>query len=230
MNVEIVCRPGSAAAKVSMSSSEHVTAEAGAMIAMSPDTTVETTTYKRGQKKGRLKKAFKRIFAGESFFLNHFTSGPNGGELYLATTMPGDMVAVELQGTNLIVQSGSFVACEEGVEIDVGWQGFKSMFSGESLFWLNLSGSGKVVLNSFGGIYSVDVEDEYVVDTGHVVAFDAGLTFAVKKAAKGWASSILGGEGLVCRFSGKGRIYCQSHNANAFGQSLSPMLTPKKQS
>lgn len=229
MNAEIICRPGNAAAKVSLGSEEHVTAEAGAMIAMSPDISVETTTYKRDRRKGRIKKAMKRIFAGESFFLNHFTAGSGGGELYLATNLPGDMEAVELSDAKLIVQSGSFVASDSGIEMDVGWQGFKSMFSGESLFWLNLSGSGTVILNSFGAIYTVDVKDEYIVDTGHIVAFDEGLSFAVTKAAKSWASSLLGGEGLVCKFSGTGRIYCQSHNANAFGQTLSPLLTPKKQ-
>ena len=229
MNVEVLCRPGSAAAKLTLGDSEHVTAEAGAMIAMSPDTTVETTTHKRGQKKAKIGKALKRMFAGESFFLNHFTAGSNGGDLYISTNLPGDMIPVELQNQKLIVQSGSFVACDAGVDIDVGWQGFKSLFSGESLFWLHLSGTGNVVLNSFGAVYEIEVAGEYIVDTGHIVAFDEGLSFSVTKAAKSWASSILGGEGLVCKFSGNGRIYCQSHNSNAFGQTLAPMLTPKKQ-
>ena len=134
-----------------------------------------------------------------------------------------------MENRKLIVQSGSFVACDSEVDLDIGWQGFKSLFSGESLFWLHLSGSGNVVLNSFGAIYSIDVVDEYIVDTGHIVAFDEGLSFSVTKAAKSWASSILGGEGLVCKFTGSGRIYCQSHNSNAFGQTLAPMLRPKKQ-
>ena len=229
MNAEILNRPGCAAAKLSLTGSEHVTAEAGAMIAMSPDMTVETTTYKRGQKKARIRKAMKRLFAGESFFLNHFTAGTNGGDLYLATTMPGDMEAVSIENSKLIVQSGSFVACDHDVEIDVGWQGFKSIFSGESMFWLHLSGSGTVVFNAFGAMYAIDVQDEYVVDTGHIVAFDETLSFSIAKAARSLASSVLGGEGLVCKFSGSGRIYCQSHNANAFGNTLTPYLAPKKQ-
>ncbi len=228
MNAVIECRPGSAAAKLTVSASEHVTAEAGAMIAMSADMTVETTTYKKGQGKARVGKALRRMFAGESFFLNHFTAGPDGGELCVATTMPGDMEAIGLTGAKLVVQAGSFVACDGGIDLDVGWQGFKSLFSGESLFWLQLSGVGTVVVNSFGAMYRVDVTDEYIVDTGHIVAFDDGLSFTVVKAAKSWASSVLGGEGLVCRFSGTGRVYCQSHNAHGFGRSLSPFLAPKK--
>ena len=70
------------------------------------------------------------MIGGESFFLNHFTAGSSGGDLYLATSMPGDMQDIKLEGTNLIVQAGSFVAAEKSVEVDVGWQGFKNFLSG----------------------------------------------------------------------------------------------------
>ena len=66
-----------------------------------------------------------------------------------------------LNGETVIVQSGSFLACDENVTIDVGWQGFKSMFSGESLFWLKASGQGELALSSFGSIYEVTVEKDY---------------------------------------------------------------------
>ncbi|NQZ59537.1 MAG: AIM24 family protein, partial [Lentisphaeraceae bacterium] len=33
-----------------------------------------------------------------------------------------------------------------------------------------------------------------------------------------------GGEGLVCRFEGKGTVWCQSHNAGSFGGTLGPKL------
>ena len=46
------------------------------------------------------------------------------------------------------------------------------------------------------------VDGEYIVDTGHIVAFNETLNFSLSKAGKSWMSSILGGEGLVCRFQG----------------------------
>lgn len=226
MKAEIINRPGNAAAKLSLESREKVTAEGGAMIAMSADMQIETSAHTKG--KGGFRKAAKRMLAGENFFLNHFTAGENGGELYLATVMPGDMQVIELSEKKLVVQSGSFVAGESGVNMDMGWQGFKSLFSGESLFWINMSGSGKVIVNSFGAIYAINVKDEYIVDTGHIVAFDESLTFSISKAGKSWISSFLGGEGLICKFSGTGRIWCQSHNAGAFGKTIAPMLLPKK--
>ena len=221
MEVLIEHGPGSASAKVQIAAGESFTAEAGAMIAMSPGVDIKTTTHKRG--KGGLLKAAKRMLSGESFFLNHYTA-PRGGEVYLSSSLAGDMMTYELTGEPLVVQAGSYVASEESVDMDMGWQGFKSLFSGESMFWLKLTGHGKVVLNSFGAIYSVPVEDELIVDTGHIVAFDENLRFAISKAGASWMSSILGGEGLVCKFSGRGTVWCQSHNSNSFGATLGPML------
>jgi uncharacterized protein (TIGR00266 family) len=122
------------------------------------------------------------------------------------------------------VQGGSFVACENGVEVGMGWQGFRTLLSGESLFWVKLQGSGKVLLNSFGAIYAQPVDGEFIVDTGHIVAFNETLQFTLTKAGDSWLHSILGGEGLVCKFRGKGTVWCQSNNQRSFGGALTPTL------
>ena len=228
MRVEIFSGPGNSAAKINLENNETCTAEAGAMISMSPDMSVETTTHKKGS--GGILKGAKRLFAGESFFLNHFTPGPAGGEVWVAPTLAGDMMTYELDNEKLVVQGGSFVAAESGVDIDLGWEGFKSLFSGESLFWIHLSGSGKAVLNAFGAIYPVEVDGEYIVDTGHIVAFNETLNFSITKAGKSWVGSFLGGEALVCKFSGKGTVWCQSHNPASFGQTLGLLLKPRRES
>lgn len=225
MEVQIVHSPGNSAAKVRLGPGESFTSEGGAMIAMSGDTRIETTTHQKGS--GGVLTAMKRMLAGESFFLNHFTGGQGGGEVWLGTTLAGDMMQHRLDGGTLIVQGGSFVCCEPGIAVDLGWQGFKSLFSGESIFWLHLAGTGKLVLSSFGAIYPLAVDGAAIVDTGHIVAFEETLDFSVTKAGKSWISSFLGGEGLVCRFHGKGTVWCQSHNAGGFGKLIGPKLRPR---
>jgi len=222
MEIDIVHNPGNAAARLRLAPGERCVTEGGAMIAMSGDTRIETSTHSRGG--GGVLKALKRMVAGESAFLNHYTAGAGGGEVWVAATLAGDMLVRDLNQETLIAQSGAFVACEEGVDITVGWQGFKNMFSGESMFWVHLKGSGRVVLASFGAIYPIEVRGETLVDTGHIVAFEETLEFDLTKAGKSWVSSILGGEGLVCRFKGRGTVWCQSHNPVAFGRTLGPML------
>jgi uncharacterized protein (TIGR00266 family) len=222
MQVELLHRPGNTAAKVTLQAGQSCTAESGAMIAMSGHMSITTSTHKRGG--GGLLKAAKRMLAGESFFLNHFRPEGRAGELWLGTGLAGDMVSLTLDRENLIVQSGSFLACSDGIEVGMGWQGFKSFLSGESVFWLNLHGQGTVVLSSFGAIYPVEVDGEYIVDTGHIVAFNESLNFSISKAGNSWLQSFLGGEGLVCKFKGRGTVWCQSHHAGSFGAMLGPEL------
>ncbi len=226
MEIELINRPGNSAAKVTLNPGETCTAESGAMIAMTENMGITTTTHKKGS--GGLMKALKRMVAGESLFLNHFEPQGGPGEVFFGTSLAGDMEVMNLDQENLIVQGGSFLACEEGIDIDLGWQGFKSILSGESLFWVNLKGTGKAIVSSFGAIYPIEVTGDYIVDTGHIVAFNETLNFTITKAGSSWLHSMLGGEGLVCKFQGQGTVWCQSHNPISFGQALSSGLRPRR--
>ncbi|MEE2959733.1 MAG: TIGR00266 family protein [Myxococcota bacterium] len=228
MNIEILCRPAASSALVKLNQGEELTAEVGAMIAMSPNLRVETTSRHRGAK-GGIMKGIKRIFSGENFFLNHFTAAADDQELYIGPALMGDICTHNLRSETLIIQGSSWLASGTGIEVDTTFQGFgAALFSGESVFWVKCSGQGVVILNSFGAIYEIDVDGEYIVDTGHIVAFEDTLNFNISKAGSSWVSSFLGGEGLVCRFKGQGKLYCQTHNPPSFGQSLTPKLRPRQ--
>ncbi len=226
MQIEMSHRPGCAVAKVTLQPGETITTEGGAMIAMNTNLDVRTSMYKK-ENQGFFS-AVKRMLAGENLFLNHYTAGATPGTVFIAPDMLGDMIEQDLHGNGLIVQSGSYVASTGEVKIEMNMQGFKSLFSGEGLFWLKIKGEGKVLLNSFGAIYPVKVDDEYIVDTGHIVAFDETLTFSITKVGNSLFSSFLGGEGLVCKFKGQGTVWCQSHNPNNFGSYIGNKLKPRK--
>lgn len=224
MKVEILHGPGNPLVKLELDAGQSCVAEGGSMIAMDGHVSVHTTTHQRAG--GGVLSGIKRRLAGETFFLNHFSAGSVGGSVWLAPANSGDLVEVQLQGRGLVVQSGSYLCCEESVQIEMGWQGVKSIFSGENFFWLKASGEGALVLSSFGAIYEVDVFEDYIVDTGHIVAFEETLDFSITKAGTSWLASFLGGEGLVCKFKGRGRLWCQSHNPITFGSILGPLLPP----
>lgn len=225
LDVTLKLQPGSTAAEIKLAPGQDFTAEAGAMIAMSPSITMTTTTHKKNS--GGIMKGIKRMISGESFFLNHYNGGVNGGSVWLGATHAGDMLVHELNGESLIVQGGSYVASNSDIDIDLSWQGFKNLISKEGLFWLKLKGKGTVVVNSFGAIYPIYIDGEHIIDTGHIVAFEETLNFSLTKAGKSWVSSILGGEGLVCLFKGKGTVWVQSHNSSSFGSILGSKLKPR---
>ncbi len=222
MQFKLEYRPGCTVAKVSLAQNEKLVAEGGAMVAMSNNISINTTTTQR--KGGGIFSAAKRLLASEGIFFNHFTANDGAGEVFLGCNMPGDMEILNIANKKILVQGGSYVGSEEGVNLETVWQGAKNFLSGESLFWIELSGQGQALINAYGVIYKIEVDGEYIVDTGHVVAYEEGLTFELSKAGSSWISSILGGEGIVCKFFGKGTIWCQSHSSDSFGASLTPHL------
>lgn len=226
MDIEITSGPAAAAAKVTLGTGETLTCEVGGMIAMDPGITVQTTTQKKGG--GGFLKSVKRAFGGESLFLNHFTASADGQVMYVGPALVGDVCHHTLNGNTMIVQGSSWLASAADIEIDGSFQGIgKALFSGEGIFWVKCTGSGDLLLNSFGAIYAVDVDGEYTVDTGHIVAFEDSLQFRIGKSNPSLLGSMFGGEGLVCKFSGQGRLFCQTHNATGFGQRLGPHLKPR---
>lgn len=226
MNVEVLYRPSYAVAQVSLAGRESVTAESGAMVSMSAGVEVETKT--RG---GLLKSLTRSVLGGESFFINTFQAGGSGGEVLLAPPLPGDIHTYALGGSRgLLVQSGSYLASSESVELDTQWGGAKTFFAREGLFMLRCSGNGDLVLSSYGAIHQVTVEAgaTYTVDTGHLVAFDQRMDFNVRRVG-GLRSSVFSGEGLVADLSGPGEVFLQTRSEDAFLSWLLPKI-PKRES
>jgi uncharacterized protein (AIM24 family) len=85
-----------------------------------------------------------------------------------------------------------------------------------------------VLVNAFGAIEEFDLDGDIIVDTGHLVAFGAGIEYQVTKASRGWIASYLSGEGLVLRMSGRGRVYLQSRNPKEYGRAVGSQLPPRQ--
>ncbi len=224
MRHEVKYGPSYALGIISLDAGEKIQAETGAMVSMSDSIKIET-----GMKGGILGGLKRSMLGGESFFLNTFEA-EQPGEVTIAPALPGDIIALDLAGQTLLVQSGSFLAATPDVEIDTKWGGGKTFFSREGLFLLKCSGSGTIFLSSYGGIHLVDLDagQRYIVDTGHMVAFDESVKYDVGRAGS-WKSTLLGGEGLVCKLTGPGRFYLQTRNPESFLQWLVPKLPGKRE-
>ncbi len=225
MKVEILFRPSYSIAKVLLDSNEGIVAESGAMVGMSTDLQVETKM--RG---GLFQSLARSVLGGESFFVNTYRASARGGELLLAPTLPGDVFTTELAGETYLVQSGSFLASAEGVVTDTKWSGARTFFGGEGLIMLRCSGSGTLILSSYGAIHELTLAagETYTVDTGHLVAFSEKMGFKVR-AIGGLKTTVLGGEGLVVDLTGPGRVLLQTRSEGAFLNWLLPKI-PKRSS
>lgn len=203
--------PAYALLRLNLKPNQTAIVEASAMAAM--DSCIDMQT----KVKGGLMKGFQRMLGGESLFMNEFTAQGRPGELYISPNVPGDIQHYRLQpNCGLMIQSSGFVASGTEVQVDSQFQGMRGFFSGESLFLLRVTGQGDVWFSSYGGIVEIPLDGDYVVDTGYIVAFEEHLDYNVEMLGglsfKGLRTGILGGEGLVCRFRGQGRLWVQSRN------------------
>jgi uncharacterized protein (TIGR00266 family) len=215
MDYELIGTPDYGMVRVHLTRDDEVQAEAGAMVGM--DQSVEMETSMKG---GFMESAKRSVMGGESFFLNTFRAPNGSGRVELAAGLPGDVLQLDLGGTYGITR-GAFLAADTSVTVDSQFGGFQGFFSGLGFGMLRASGSGDLYLTSFGGIREVAVDGEYVVDTGHILAFEDRLDFNVETVG-GWKPTLLSGEGLVCRFRGEGTVYTQTRNTPSFASWLHP--------
>lgn len=229
MRIDVEYRPAYALAIAHIEPGDTILAEGGAMVSMSSNVTMETSAGKKGDGMlGGLMKGLKRMVAGESFFQNRFTAQGGEGHVTFAPTPQGDIVTYDLAPElDLYLQSTAFLCSDDTITTSAKWGGAKTFFGGEGLVMLKATGAGPIAFNSFGGIREIDVDGEFIVDTGHIVAFESSLNFNVSRFGGGWKAFIFGGEGLVCRFNGRGKLWIQTRNMNGFGKLIGQKLPPR---
>lgn len=219
MKTEIQYQPAFAICVVSLENGEQVRAEGGAMLAMR-NVKIET-----GATGGFLKSLKRSVLGGETFFQNTFTATANDGQVMLAPALTGDVMVRELNNEDLIVQSGAYLGASMGINVDTSWGGARTFFGGEGLFMLRCSGSGTLITGAYGAIHEekLGAGETFVVDSGHVVAFESTMKYELNKFGS-WKSTVLGGEGIVITFTGPGTLYMQTRSQEAFLGWLVPRL------
>jgi uncharacterized protein (TIGR00266 family) len=227
MRFEKAFEPAYSLAICHLDSGDQVMAESGAMVTQDAHIDMTTSATQGGGIGGLLRGLGRKLLTGESFFRNTFTAPSAPGEVTFAPGLPGDILLYEMKGQDLIVQQTAYLASSTNVEIETKWGGFKGFFGQRQLFWIRAFGHGPLALNAFGAIQEVPVDGAFIIDTGHIVAFESTLDFKIKKVGS-WFSTIFSSEGLVCRFEGQGKLFIQTRNPSEFGSLVGPKLPPRK--
>ncbi len=223
MDHEIQHNPSYSVLEVTLQSGESVVGDSGAMAWM--DSNVRTQTSTRG---GVLKGLKRKFLSGESFFQNTYTA--EGGEGMVAFT-PGSAGAIQeirLQGEDLYLEKGAYLASESGVVCDAKYSGFLKGLFNEGMFILKCSGSGLLFFHAYGDIQEVAVDGEYLVDNGFAVAWEPSLDYTLTRARK--IRSFLFSDQLLLRFKGRGRLWVQSRSPRSLASWVHPFRPVKSRS
>lgn len=203
---------------------EVLCTESGSMSWMSPNMQMNTNSG------GGLKKAFGRMFAGESVFINEYTPAGGTGMIAFASSFPGSIIPYRVTpGNPIIVQKRGFLAMEKGLDLSVHFQrkfgaGF---FGGEGFIMQKISGDGMVFIEIDGYCkeYTLGAGESIIVDTGYLAAMTGSCSMDVR-TVKGAKNMLFGGEGFFNTvITGPGTVYLQSMPVYQTAQTLSPYIT-----
>ncbi len=201
--------------KIPLRQGQSIKAESGSMVAMGNTIDVE------GRLEGGLLGGLGRMLTGEKFFFQTLAARRGPGEVLLAPVTPGDIHAIELNGSeSWSVQKDGFFAAAETVDVATKTQNLsQGLFSGEGFFIIKVGGRGTLFVCSYGAIHPLDIPagEEVIIDNAHLVAWPESTSYKIEKASSGWISSLTSGEGLICRFRGPGRVLIQTRNPAGFG-------------
>lgn len=202
-----------------LSPGDVLIAEADAMTSMAAD--LDLTAKFNG---GFLSGIAKKFLGGESLFINEFRNNTNEiRRLTLVQKTPGEIRQMELDGGSICLQPGAYVASTPGLTLGLRYAGISSFIGREGLFKLIVSGTGTLWFGAYGAMVDKDVRGEYIVDSSHLVAYDPQIQLKTQLAG-GLFASFLGGEGLVTRIEGEGRIVMQTRSMSGFASWLNPKI------
>lgn len=227
---EITHGPSFAMLRVDLQPGQKVVAEAGAMVARHNNVEMEVK-MNAGSRAGFFAKVkaffiamIRKIVGGETFFVNHFTSPQGPGSVWVAPTLSGTVAHRRMQGETITLSTGAYLASSGDFEMKMKFGGFKSLLAKEGAFFIQITGTGDLWFNSYGGVHAVDINGPFMVDNGHLVGFEGNVTFSIKSAGGGMMGFMASGEGLVVQFEGQGRVYLQSRNVSSLVGWLTPLL------
>ncbi len=202
---------------------EKMITEGGAMSWMSPNMLMETTTN------GGIGKAFGRMFSGEKFFQNVYTSQGGKGLIAFASSFPGSIKAFQISpGNEMIFQKSAFLAAEAGIELSIHFHKKlgSGLFGGEGFILQRVSGYGTVFAEFDGHLveYELQPGQQIVVDTGHLAAMTPSCQMDIQ-AVKGVKNMVFGGEGIFnTLITGPGRVWLQTMPISNVAGVLRPYL------
>ncbi len=207
---------------VSLRSGEKIYCESNAMVMM------EGNLELKGKMTGGLGSALMRRFAnGESFFQQHIEATYGAGDCLLSPMLPGAIEVLDIGASRYLMNDGAFVAAESSVTLQVRTQSLGTALFGQTggFFICEAGGSGKLAVSGFGSSFVLDVEPgkDIVIDNAHVIAWDARLHYDISVATQSGGgflgqmiNSVTSGEGVILKFSGKGKVIICSRNRNTF--------------
>ncbi|HIT85719.1 MAG TPA: TIGR00266 family protein [Candidatus Ornithomonoglobus intestinigallinarum] len=211
------------AVSITLNRGESIVTQSGGMSWMTSGIEMDTNM------RGGFLKGLGRMFSGESLFMATYTAAEDNQNLTIASSFPGEIRALQLNGsTEYICQKDAFLCAETGVDISAHVvKGLKAgLFGGEGFILQKLGGTGTAWLELDGSIREITLAPGETIkaDSGSIAFFESSVTYTAEMV-KGFKNILFGGEGLfLSTLTGPGKVYLQTLSLPRFAGRLIPFL------
>ncbi|MBC6447168.1 AIM24 family protein [Actinokineospora xionganensis] len=147
-----------------------------------------------------------------------FTAPAEGGWVDVAPGLPGEVYALDLDGTaGWCVARGVGLAVASTLRVDPSWPNFHTLFGAEHGFLEHVSGVGTIVLAVCGALDVATLEPGEAITVGpaSVLAYSDGTQTRLRAVSQSGPQSVRTGEGLMLDFAGPGRLLTQTRTPRA---------------
>lgn len=169
----------------------------------------------------------RSITSGESMFITEAIGQTNDSEIGISPSNIGKIEKLVVgKGVQYRLNTGAYLASDENVSYNMVRQNIsKAFFSGTGgLFVMETSGSGDILIASFGDIMELEVTPDkpLVVDNSHVLAWSHDLDYTIDIASGTFGFKT--GEGLVNTFRGSGKVLIQTRNIQSLALDIAKYI------
>ena len=226
MNHRTDFSPASTMLTIELDPEESIHADVSAIVVRSGATVTAAAAPANGLLGG-----IRRMLATDAHFPNRLEGGPDGGWVTLAPRTPGDINSAELSPLDqpIFIQTSCLLAHTPEILIDTKFQGFKSLFSSDDLYFVHASAPelpGIIWYSSFGAIAEVPIDPDHVlsVETTHLIAFTGDVQYRAARASG--PSALLpdreSAATTTTTLEGQGTAWVQARSPAAFNAALNP--------
>ena len=183
---------------------------------------------------GKAMEVGKRVLAGQSLAFQYFTSSGGNGLVAFAGGLPGEMRAIELDGSvGWFTEKDALIAAESTVDFDIAFAGLRTGRRGGTGFVLEkFTGHGTLFVAAAGNFIELNPAKyggKIQVHTGSLVGFQDTVRYSVEYIgglnAKTAMTAIFGGEGVnLATLEGDGTVILQSVNVHGLAGALEKLM------
>jgi uncharacterized protein (AIM24 family) len=172
----------------------------------------------------------KRVLGGAGMAFQHYKAEGGSGLVTFAGTIPGELRAIELDGTvGWLAERGAMLAAESTINFDIAFTGLRTGMRGQEGYVLQkLTGVGTMFIAAAGNFIELNPAKYGGIiqaETGVVVAFQDSLQYTIERIGglntQTAMTAMFGGEGInLATFRGEGTVILQSTSVHALGEAL----------